>query len=282
MTNYEKNNVFVITHKVQDVFRGEGYIPLFVGAYDKTTPQEFLRDDVGNNISQKNKSYCELTGLYWIWKNVDAEHVGLVHYRRYFGKRLKGIKIKNHFLVFSKKRSFIVFTIEELEKLLGENDLLVKEKITKNTTFEEVSNMIGKEICHDVVKTIIEICPEYKEVFENEMRRNTHFNCNMFYGKKNVIDQYCEWLFKILENVEKCYFQRENKMLCNREIGYIGEMLFKVWISYNNINYKPTETVCFNELCNILDYMELLLETVRIWREDIFEKRKDKKCVEKF
>lgn len=282
MTDRKKNNVFVITHKVQDVFQGEGYTPLFVGAYDKITPHGFLRDDVGNNISQKNKSYCELTGLYWIWKNVQAEHIGLVHYRRFFGRRLKGLKIRNHYLVCLKKRSFNIFTIEELEKMLDKNDLLVKEKTTKNTTFEEVSKMIGKEICQDVKKTIIEIYPEYKETFEREIKTHTHFNCNMFYGKKDVVDQYCEWLFSVLENVEKCYFEREHKVLCNREIGYIGEMLFKVWIVHNNIHYKPTETVCFNELCNIWEYMKLLLQTLRIWRDGAFENRKDKKCVEKF
>lgn len=271
----EKNNVFIITHKEQEVFQGEGYIPLFVGAYGKKVPKGFLRDDVGENISKKNNAYCELTGLYWIWKNVDAEHVGLVHYRRFFGKRLKGVKIRNHFLVLSKKNSFSIFSMAELEELLKEKDLLIKERITKNTTLEEVSLMIGKEICCDVEKTVIEIYPEYKAVFEKEMRSNIHFNCNMFYGKKRVIDGYCEWLFNILKNVEKCYFQREHKTLCNRELGYIGEMLFKVWIIYNNINYKPVETVCFNELCNIWEYKEVLLETTKIWRNSKFGKRKN-------
>lgn len=64
----------------------DGYVPLFVGAWNKDNiPCNYLRDDFGDNISYKNNAYCELTGLYWIWKNVNADIVGLVHYRRYFG-----------------------------------------------------------------------------------------------------------------------------------------------------------------------------------------------------
>ena len=40
-------------------------------------------DDEGDNISQKNKTYCELTAQYWAWKNEDADYYGFFHYRRY-------------------------------------------------------------------------------------------------------------------------------------------------------------------------------------------------------
>ena len=44
----------------------------------------FQKDNTGENISAKNPMYCELTGLYWAWKNLDADYLGLVHYRRHF------------------------------------------------------------------------------------------------------------------------------------------------------------------------------------------------------
>lgn len=46
--------------------------------------QDMMADNTGDNISFKNKSYCELTTQYWAWKNVEAEYYGFCHYRRYF------------------------------------------------------------------------------------------------------------------------------------------------------------------------------------------------------
>ena len=81
--------VYVITHKP---FRyadklPSGYLPMMVGANSNANPDNYLADNTLENISDKNPYYCELTGLYWIWKNSASENVGLAHYRRYFYER---------------------------------------------------------------------------------------------------------------------------------------------------------------------------------------------------
>lgn len=65
------------------------YTPIQAGAAIHP-PLGLMRDDTGENISAKNGSYCELTVLYWMAHNVDADWYGLCHYRRYFSLRRTG------------------------------------------------------------------------------------------------------------------------------------------------------------------------------------------------
>ena len=75
--------VIVATHKKYYMPNDKLYLPVQVGASGKNSIG-YQRDDEGENISEKNPYYCELTGLYWAWKNLDVEYIGLCHYRRYF------------------------------------------------------------------------------------------------------------------------------------------------------------------------------------------------------
>ena len=75
---------YIITHKKFQVPDLEEYIPIQVGAEGKQD-LGYLKDNSGDNISSKNSNYCELTGMYWVWKNdKDSDIIGISHYRRYF------------------------------------------------------------------------------------------------------------------------------------------------------------------------------------------------------
>lgn len=87
--------IIVATHKKYEMPQDAMYLPLHVGAEGKTdqngNPLDlgYQKDNTGENISNKNAAYCELTGLYWAWKNLDTDYTGLAHYRRHFGKKLE-------------------------------------------------------------------------------------------------------------------------------------------------------------------------------------------------
>ena len=70
----EKNDVeiFVVMHKsvnLEKMKLDKIYKRLLVGQ-NSTDEKDILIDSTKDNISEKNKFYCELTGLYWIWKNI--------------------------------------------------------------------------------------------------------------------------------------------------------------------------------------------------------------------
>ena len=88
--------IIVAAHKRYWMPEDEMYLPLHVGAEGKTDESGkpldlgYVKDNTGDNISAKNANYCELTGLYWAWKNLDADYIGLAHYRRHFSNGRAG------------------------------------------------------------------------------------------------------------------------------------------------------------------------------------------------
>ena len=101
-----KNNIKVVvaTHKKYKMPKNEMYLPLHVGAEGKKNIG-YTKDNTGDNISQKNPFFCELTGLYWAWKNLEADYIGLAHYRRHFSHTKK-----------SKEKFENVLTLKEAKK----------------------------------------------------------------------------------------------------------------------------------------------------------------------
>ena len=84
--------VVVAAHKPYWMPADPVYLPVQVGAAGKASIPGYTRDDSGENISAKNPHYCELTGLYWAWKNLSGDAIGLAHYRRHFARPGHGDK----------------------------------------------------------------------------------------------------------------------------------------------------------------------------------------------
>lgn len=128
--------ILVATHKKYWMPDDDVYVPLHVGAEGKES-LGYLPDNTGENISSKNPSYCELTGLYWAWKNLDCEYIGLCHYRRYFGKSI-------HTRNIDKKKEAILYR-EDYENLLQTYDVLLPKK--RNYYIETVRSQYEHAHC---------------------------------------------------------------------------------------------------------------------------------------
>lgn len=217
--------IFCVTHKEFTPPDLDGYIPLQVG---RTLGSNlgYTADDTGDNISFKNKSYCELTGIYWIWKNISCDIVGICHYRRYF------------------VRDEDFLTKDYIENTLKNYDIIVSDSgATKNHSVREHYSDIHFEsdldICRDAVK---DMCPEYLDAFDLCVNCNLMTLGNMIITRKDIFDRYCEWLFPLLEEVERRTDISVYDDFQKRLYGYLAERLLRVWLCANEYRIKE-ETV---------------------------------------
>lgn len=221
----------VATHKEYRMPLDEAYVPIQVGAAEKKTIKGYLRDDSGENISEYNQNFSELTGLYYIWKNVNAKYKGLVHYRRYFKSST------HHFL--QRDRFKKVMTSQEMLNLLADSDIILPQK--RDYIIE--SNY--QHYCHahipdglDLTKRIIEDkYPEYALSLNQVLSKRSAHMFNMFIMKENVFNNYCEWLFSVLfllqEKIDISNYTGQE----SRIFGYISELLLDVWLEKNGLAY---------------------------------------------
>lgn len=214
------------------------YLPLHVGAEGKAD-LGYVKDNTGDNISAKNPNYCELTGLYWAWKNLYADYIGLVHYRRYFTRK------EVHDIALKKKQ---ILCTEEWESSLSKYSVVVADKRryyieTNRSHYNHAHPSIGLD---ETEKIIQEKFPEYNEAFATVMDRTWAHMFNMFVMRQDLFQDYCRWLFIILFELEKrldiSAFDAYNK----RVFGFVSERLLDVWLEKQQIPYYE-QNVSFME-----------------------------------
>lgn len=218
----EKVKIIVATHKKYRMPEDSMYLPLQVGAAVNTCNLGYQRDDTGDNISVKNPSFCELTGLYWAWKNVDADYIGLVHYRRYFTNK----KDKDVW-----KR---ILTYDELDSYIKDKDVFVpkKRRYYIETLYSHYAHTHYAEHL-DVTRKIIQMkYPQYLKSFDRVMKQTYGHMFNMFIMKREMMDSYCTWLFDILFELERKIEIDTLSVFQQRCFGRISEIIFNVWLDY--------------------------------------------------
>jgi hypothetical protein len=207
-------------------------------------------DDTGENISAKNPNYCELTTLYWAWKNLKSvDYIGLNHYRRYFyfsnsPFAFGGICSTEQFLKMGK-------TTFDLNKHLGNNDIiLVKPMIASNQNSTEYSKCHNSGDYRILKKIIYDLFPDYAPSFSNILEYSNKCSAyNMFITRWEVFDNYCKWLFAVLGEVEKSINTAHYSVHEARVFGFLAEPLLNVYVLKNKLKVKhyPVVTIGSDE-----------------------------------
>ena len=234
----EKVRIIVATHKKYEMPKSEMYLPVHVGAKGKETIENYQRDDEGENISEKNPYFCELTGLYWAWKNLDSDYIGLAHYRRHFSISKKLPNDING-------RIKLVLNENEASKILENADIILPNK--RNYYIEDLyshyKHTMYIEPLDETRKIIQEKYPKYTEEFDKLHKRTSAHMFNMFIMKKEILDDYCKWLFDILFELENRIDVSKYDNFHARFFGRISELLLDVWINTNNLKYEEVKVI---------------------------------------
>jgi len=230
--------ILVATHKKYNMPKDDIYFPIQVGREGKEEDLGYNSDNVGDNISFKNPYYCELTGIYWAWKNLDADYIGLSHYRRHFTFS------KRRFMKKEKKLENVL-NREDVEKILENTDIILpkKRKYYIENLYSHYKHTTYIEPLEEAGKIIKERYPEYSEEFEKLHKRTSAHMFNMFIMKKEMLDKYCIWVFDILFELEKRVDVKKYDDFHSRFFGRISELLLDVWINTNNLSYQEVRVM---------------------------------------
>lgn len=234
--------IFVVCHKPAVVPDNKLLYPIQVGAaLAKKKLPGMLHDDEGTDtISEKNKSYCELTAHYYAWKNCDADYYGFFHYRRYFSFN-PNLTANDGWgnIAFTRLNEAVVDQIhlneKDMENTIRQYDYItVKGRKIQTSLYEEygIADFQNRSDLDTALEILKEKYPQYQNAAMAYMKSNVAYECNMFIAKKDIFYQYCEMVFGVLEECEKridtsWYGQQEYRVF-----GYIAERLTGIFSYY--------------------------------------------------
>ena len=193
-----------------------------------------LHDDEGDNISAKNPYYCELTALYWGWKNSDAEIKGLCHYRRYFSDIREPLM---SYYKYSGKKNIsrrILKSWDVIKDLEEGNEIILTVPYAPYplTAKQDLLRFCRQEDVEAAITSIGEMYPDYLETALDLFNARNLSYCNMMIAGKEVYNAYCAWLFPLLFKMEEEMLRKEEKIQ-DRVFGYLAEFLLNVYVEKN-------------------------------------------------
>ncbi len=223
-----KISVIIAAHKEYRMPEDSLYLPLHVGAEGKTdengNPLDlgYLKDNTGDNISAKNPMYCELTGLYWAWKNLDSDYIGLAHYRRHFCGKGSG---KDQFDKVLRGKE-VRFLIKKGYKVIVPR----KRRYYIESLYSHYVHTYQAEELDKTREIIEEYCPEYLDSFDTVLEKTSGYMFNMMIMERSLLNDYCTWLFNILDMLVERVDSSNMSDFEKRYPGRISELIFNVWL----------------------------------------------------
>lgn len=250
--------ILIACHKPSELPKNDLFLPIRVGATLASDDFGLQRDDDGkDNISKKNPGYCELTAIYWAWKNLKADYYGLFHYRRFYSFADKRFPVSDdgHMMIRAKALSQDVFKKyglldeDRMREIIESNDLIVHESrpvrgiptpmaIPGKSVREHYQYHDGTIVRNSDIELMMDIVRQkYPDIYpyvDKYLDGSTFLGYNMFIMKRKYFMNMCEFEFGVLSEMEKSIGDslNERSLNANRIYGYLAEILTSAYIYY--------------------------------------------------
>lgn len=244
-TKDPKIKIYVSCHKESYVPRNELVYPIQVGtAFAEKEIPGILHDNTGDNISDTNKRFCELTSQYWAWKNDDADYYGFMHYRRYFSfnpVQLEEDGFGNVIMDYPSETNLeqLYYDSRFMSDFIKEYDVLTVTPTNLKeiglTVYGHYKNFSPAHRIEDfdlAIKIISRDYPELRDALNHYVNSPFAYFCNMYIMKKEIFNQYNQWLFDILNKHSQERVYDNYSMEENRISAFLAERLWGIYYTY--------------------------------------------------
>lgn len=245
-----KTKILISYHDEHKLIKSDILQPIQTGCAN--APKLFdgmFRDNDGENISDRNNQYNELSAQYWAWKNYnklgDPDYIGFMHYRRHF--MFDGWEGNPQSLWLANSNVYCVPYVcpeylkhindKHIKKQLKNCDcIVIKPYDLINIKRESIREQYGRLTKQDItnfdifIKTAKEIAPEYIPEIEQIEKGHIQYLCNMFVMSKDLFMEYSKFCFDVLFETEKRINVDTTDDAAARALGYFGEFLLSIFI----------------------------------------------------
>lgn len=248
----DRIQILVCCHKRDVAADKDPYMPIHVGKALSGTDLGMQGDDTGDNISSKNRTYCELTGMYWAWKNLhDADIIGLCHYRRYFDFHHQNRGGLPYTAIGSDRFAGTDFSIPpEMIAKIRKGNIVVARRLTYQYSMyaHYCVNHVSEDlrVLEEVVKEMSN-ADTYSNFRKFFLCSNSLSPFNMFIMDRQTFEEYCGWLFPILEEVEKRLHIDGRSDYQKRVFGFMAERLLNVFLYSKRGKTMRVPVLWFND-----------------------------------
>lgn len=245
--------IFVVTHKETNTPPNPLYGVISVGG--ALVPRAEFSDSTGDSISPKNRHYCELTALYWLWKNSRETPLGVCHYRRFFN--FLPTNLSSYPLIRLPRPDNESMELladpgqaEQIDRLVQQYDLIIPRALYQSPSIgADYLRSHGRQEWDEFLRQLDDLYGADRHSARDETR---FFGNNMLICRREIFDLYATQLFHVIDRVFSAVGALPDvagaRYQPGRYPGYLAERFMSAFVNANRLKYFEAQVIHFSSM----------------------------------